>query len=184
MRNLTTADLFVATMFVDHGSHAAANIIVGGQRMLAGQTMVENIARSPDHSLLLDAIKGTGLVDMLHSAGPYTLFAPTNAAFGKLPPGVFELLFDPQHIDMLRQMLLHHLLPGSHNFNTLETTIRSQGGKAVLASLDGSQLALVMNGQRNMLVLDARQNIAGISVYDVVQANGVIHVIDTVLLPS
>lgn len=182
MRNLTTADLFVATMIVTSGSSFAATVMVGGQKMLAYQDIVENLDDAGDLTTLLAAVKAAGLVSTLRGNGPFTLFAPSNAAFAKVPADDLAALLRPENRAALVRLLSYHILEGKYDFNALETEIRRQGGLATLNGLGGGKLRFAMNGHHNISLMDEQGRGACIGVYDAYQSNGVVHVVDTVLM--
>ena len=165
-------------------SAIAADIMVGGQSMYKSKNIVENAVNSADHTTLVAAVKAAGLVDVLTAKGPFTVFAPTNAAFAKLPAGTVESLVQPENKAMLSKILTYHVVPGRYDFKALAAAIREGNGKAMLKTASGGELSFMMNGEHNISVSDSKGGHANISVYDVYQSNGVINVIDTVLLPS
>jgi uncharacterized surface protein with fasciclin (FAS1) repeats len=158
--------------------------MVGGQAMFRTRDIVDNAVNSADHTTLVAAVKAAGLVETLKGAGPFTVFAPTNAAFAALPEGTVPTLLKPENKQQLTKVLTYHVVPGRYDAPALMELIRKGGGKASLATASGGQLWVMMNGDRNVVVRDAKGGVASISTYDVVQSNGVIHVVDKVLLPS
>lgn len=171
------------------GSHSAmamdeAAIMVGGQAMLGTRDIVDNAVNSADHTTLVAAVKAAGLVATLKGSGPFTVFAPTNAAFAALPHGTVPMLLEPAHKDQLTRVLTYHVVPGRHDAAALMKSIRNGGGKTTLTTANGETLLITMNGARNIVVRDAKGGTASISTYDVVQSNGIIHVVDKVFLPS
>jgi uncharacterized surface protein with fasciclin (FAS1) repeats len=130
------------------------------------------------------AVKAAGLVETLKSAGPFTMFAPTNAAFAQLPEGTVPTLLKPENKEQLTKVLTYHVVPGRYDAAALMKAIRSGKGQATLKTASGASLTFAMNGERNIVVRAAAGAVADISTYDVVQSNGVIHVVDRVLLPS
>ena len=157
---------------------------VGGAPMYAGKTIVENAVNSADHTTLVAAVKQAGLVDALSGPGPFTVFAPPNAAFDALPAGTVDGLMAPSARDRLTGVLTYHVVPGRLTRADLMTRIRAGGGKAVLTTLSGGMLTAMMNGPDNIVIADAGGHTADISTYDVLQSNGVIQVIDRVLIPK
>lgn len=157
---------------------------VGGSAMYPSKTIVANAVNSADHTTLVAAVKAAGLVDALSTPGPFTVFAPTNAAFDALPAGTVDALLEPQNKPMLTGVLTYHVVPGRLDRNDLMARIRDGGGGARLTTLSGGTLTAMMNGPRNIVIKDAHGQIADISTYDVMQSNGVIHVVDHVLLPQ
>jgi uncharacterized surface protein with fasciclin (FAS1) repeats len=136
------------------------------------------------HTTLVAAVKAAGLVATLKGSGPFTVFAPTNAAFAALPHGTVPMLLEPAHKDQLTRVLTYHVVPGRHDAAALMKAIRIGGGKTTLTTANGETLLITMNGARNIVVRDAKGGTASISTYDVVQSNGIIHVVDKVFLPS
>jgi uncharacterized surface protein with fasciclin (FAS1) repeats len=158
--------------------------MVGGQAMFRTRDIVDNAVNSADHTTLVAAVKAAGLVETLKGSGPFTVFAPTNAAFDALPDGTVPMLLEPKNREQLTGVLTYHVVPGRYDAEALMQAIRKGGGKASLETASGETLWLTMNGERNVVVRDAKGGVANIAVYDVIQSNGVIHVVDRVLLPS
>lgn len=156
---------------------------VGGMEMLATKNIIENAVNSADHTTLVAAVKAAGLVEALSGEGPFTVFAPTNAAFAALPEGTVETLLKPENKEQLSGILTYHVVAGKFDASAAKQAIMSNEGKATLTTLNGETLTLMMNGPMNVVVVDSKGNVAGISTYDVHQLNGVIHEIDTVLMP-
>lgn len=161
-----------------------ADVIVGGQPMLPGKTIVENAVNSADHTTLVAAVKAAGLVDTLNGKGPFTVFAPVNAAFAALPAGTVDMLLKPEHKADLTGVLTYHVVPGRLTFSDLKKMIKEGDGKATLKTVAGGRLWFMMNGPANIIIKDETGNMADITVYDVLQSNGVIHSIDRVLMPK
>lgn len=161
-----------------------ADVMVGGQSMLPSKDIVDNAVNSADHTTLVAAVKAAGLVDTLKSKGPFTVFAPTNAAFNKLPAGTVETLVKPENKKTLTTILTYHVVSGKYDFAALAKAIKEGGGHADLKSVQGENLSFAMNGEHNIIIKDAKGGNANISTYDVYQSNGVINVIDTVLMPK
>lgn len=162
----------------------AADVMVGGQAMMPSKTIVANAVNSADHTTLVAAVKAAGLVDTLQGKGPFTVFAPTNAAFGKLPAGTVDTLVKPENKAALTKVLTYHVVPGKLDFDALAARIRKGGGAAELATASGGKLWIMMNGKHNIVLKDEKGGVSNISTYDVYQSNGVIHVVDTVLMPK
>jgi uncharacterized surface protein with fasciclin (FAS1) repeats len=165
------------------GAHEST-VMVGGQPMSPSKDIVDNAVNSADHKTLVAAVKAAGLVDTLKGKGPYTVFAPTDKAFAQLPAGTVDGLLKPESKDALTRVLTYHVVPGRYDFAALQREIVKQGGKARLATAGGGMLSFAMNGNRNIQVMDESGHTASISTYDVAQSNGVINVIDTVLMPQ
>lgn len=175
--------LAVITMALAANSFAQ-NTVVGGQDMLPKKNIIENAVNSEDHTTLVAAVKAAELVDALQTEGPFTVFAPVNDAFENLPEGTVATLLKPENKEMLTKILTYHLVSGKFDFNTLEKAIKAGKGKATLTTLSGGTLTASMNGAHNIVITDENGSSANISVYDVMQSNGVIHVIDSVVLPK
>lgn len=161
----------------------AQTVQVGGEAMYPAKNIVQNAINSKDHTTLVAAVKAGGLVETLQSAGPFTVFAPVNNAFEDLPAGTVESLLKPENKSQLVGVLTYHVIPGKMDFDALTKAIAAGKGKASFKTVQGAELTFMMNGKRNITVKDAKGQIANISTYDVYQSNGVIHVIDRVLLP-
>ncbi len=158
-------------------------VMVGGEAMYPSKTIVDNAAKSANHTTLVAAVQAAALVETLKSDGPFTVFAPTNDAFENLPDGTVETLLMPENKATLTKVLTYHVVPGRLDAGPLAEMIREGNGTAMLKTVSGGTLTLMMNGDRNVLVKDEMGNVANISTYDVYQSNGVIHVLDAVLLP-
>jgi len=160
----------------------AQTVEVGGEAMYPKKNIVENAINSADHTTLVAAVKAAGLVETLQGDGPFTVFAPVNDAFENLPDGTVETLLKPENKKALQGVLTYHVIPGNLDFDALKKAIKKGGGKATLKTVSGETLTFIMNGEKNIQIKDSQGNKADISVYDVYQSNGVIHVIDAVLL--
>jgi uncharacterized surface protein with fasciclin (FAS1) repeats len=161
-----------------------ANPMVGGMAMSRAKDIVDNAVNSPDHTTLVAAVKAAGLVDALKARGPFTVFAPTNAAFALLPAGTVDNLLKPENKTMLTSVLTYHVVAGRYDAKALMDLIRQGHGTGTLKTLNGATLWVMMNGDRNIVVKDGKGSVADISVYDVYQSNGVILVVDKVLMPA
>jgi uncharacterized surface protein with fasciclin (FAS1) repeats len=162
---------------------AAMNPMVGGAPMYGSKTIVENAVNSKDHTTLVAAVKAAGLVETLSGPGPFTVFAPTNAAFRKLPPGTVDTLLKPENKSMLTGVLTYHVVAGTMTAADLKHAIRQGGGEATLKTVAGGTLTAKMKG-RHIELIDAKGDVAMITIADVMQSNGVIHVVNTVLIPN
>ena len=163
---------------------AAQNVpMVGGAAMYPTKDIVDNAVNSKDHTTLVAAVKAAGLVDTLKGPGPFTVFAPTNAAFEKLPAGTVDGLLKPENQDQLKKILTYHVVAGRITSKKLEAMIKKGGGQAELKTVAGGTLTATMDGN-SIVVKDEKGNTATVTQADVIQRNGVIHVIDTVLMPS
>ncbi len=155
---------------------------VGGAEMYPSKTIVENAIASPIHKTLVAAVKAAGLVDTLNSAGPFTVFAPTDAAFGKLPAGTVDTLVKPESHDTLVKILTYHVVPGKISSQDLVKMIKEGNGKATAKTVQGEELTFTLSGKK-VIITDAKGGTSTVTVANVYQSNGVIHVIDTVLMP-
>lgn len=164
------------------GPALAKNPMVGGAPMYASKTIVENAVNSKDHTTLVAAVKAAGLVDTLSGPGPFTVFAPTDAAFRKLPPGTVETLVQPQNKAQLTGILTYHVVPGVYTAKQLMAAVRQGGGEATLKTVQGEPLTVTTKGKA-VMVTDTKGNTAKVTVANVMQSNGVIHVVNGVLLP-
>lgn len=183
MRKLTYAVLFSASVLSANVA-MAMDVMVGGQAMLPTKDIVDNAVNSADHTTLVAAVKAAGLVDTLKGKGPFTVFAPTNAAFNKLPAGTVESLVKPESKATLTKILTYHVVSGTYDFKALSHLIKKDGGKTQLTTVSGGKLTFMMNGMHNITVMDEAGGGANISTYDVYQSNGVINVVDSVLMPK
>ena len=156
--------------------------MVGGAAMYPTKTIVENAVNSADHTTLVAAVKAADLVETLSSPGPFTVFAPTNAAFGKLPAGTVETLVKPENKGTLTTILTYHVVPGRMTAADLGAAIKKGGGKATLTTAQGGTLTAWMKDDAVWLT-DAKGGMSQVTQSDVGQSNGVIHVVDTVLMP-
>ncbi|MEQ7918183.1 fasciclin domain-containing protein [Xanthomonas sp. WHRI 1810A] len=156
--------------------------MVGGAPMYPNKTIVENAVNSKDHTTLVAAVKAAGLVDTLNGKGPFTVFAPTNEAFAKLPAGTVDTLVKPEHKADLTKILTYHVVSGTHTSKQLMADAKKNGGMVMLKTVQGESLTIKLQDGK-LWVIDAKGNKASISIADVMQSNGVIHVVDTVLMP-
>jgi uncharacterized surface protein with fasciclin (FAS1) repeats len=182
MRSVTRLTLAVAAFALAAPALAQGAKTVGGAPMYPSKDIVSNAANSKDHTTLVTAVKAADLVDTLQSAGPFTVFAPTNKAFAKLPAGTVETLVQPQSKQTLTSVLTYHVVPGKYSAKQLMDLAKKNGGEAELKTAQGSTLAVMTKG-KGVIVSDNKGNTARVTVADVNQSNGVIHVIDTVLMP-
>jgi uncharacterized surface protein with fasciclin (FAS1) repeats len=159
-------------------------VMVGGAPMFPSKNIVQNAVNSKDHTTLVAAVKAAGLVDTLQGAGPFTVFAPTNSAFGKLPKGTVETLVKPENKQTLTGILTYHVVPGRLSASDLMAQIKAGGGQATLKTAAGGTLTLRQNGANKIQVIDSKGGRSSVTISNVFQSNGVIHVVDTVLLPS
>jgi uncharacterized surface protein with fasciclin (FAS1) repeats len=161
-----------------------ATVMVGGQSMLPSRDIVDNAVNSADHTTLVAAVKAADLVQTLKGRGPFTVFAPVNDAFENLPEGTVTTLLRPENKAALAKVLTYHVVPGRHTAADLMRMIRQGNGSATLRTASGGTLTAMMNGPMNVTLRDESGNVASVSTYDVLQSNGVIHVINKVLLPK
>lgn len=181
----TIAGLAALGFAVAHqGMMKDENPMVGGMAMMKMKNIVENAVNSPDHTTLVAAVKAAGLVDALQTKGPFTVFAPTNAAFKLLPDGTIDMVLKPENKKVLTGILTYHVVAGRVDSKTLGDWIKKGNGKAELKTLAGGKLWAMMNGPKNIVIKDEKGTVASISTYDVYQSNGIIHVIDKVLMPG
>ena len=157
-------------------------VMVGGAAMHPSKNIVENALNSKDHTTLVAAVKAAGLVETLQSAGPFTVFAPTNAAFDKLPAGTVGTLVKPENKGTLTSILTYHVVAGNMDSKALMAKVKMGNGMAMLKTVNGEELTIMMAG-KNLMLKDAKGNMSKVTIKDVYQKNGVIHVIDTVLMP-
>lgn len=161
----------------------SAQVIVGGAPMYASKDIVDNAVNSKDHTTLVAAVKAAGLVDTLKGPGPFTVFAPTNEAFAALPAGTVDTLLKPENKGKLTAVLTYHVVAGRMDASALMAAIKAGGGMATLKTVEGDPLTVTASGAK-VLVKDESGNTATVTIADVVQSNGVIHVVDKVLLPK
>ncbi|MDP4026764.1 fasciclin domain-containing protein [Methylobacterium sp. NEAU 140] len=164
------------------GGAQAKNPMVGGAPMYANKTIVENAVNSKDHTTLVAAVKAAGLVDTLSGPGPFTVFAPTNAAFAKLPPGTVESLVQPQNKPTLTKILTYHVVPDLYTAKDLMALAKKGGGQGQLTTVQGEPLAVETKGKK-VYVTDVKGNTVAVTIPNVMQSNGVIHVVNGVLMP-
>lgn len=164
-------------------SFAQKSVMVGGAAMYPTKNIVENAVNSKDHTTLVAAVKAAGLVETLQSKGPFTVFAPTNAAFDKLPKGTVETLLMPENIKMLQTILTYHVVAGKMNASDIAKAIKMGNGKATLKTVSGGTLTAWMKG-KDLYITDENGGKSKVTIADVNQSNGVIHVIDAVVLPK
>jgi uncharacterized surface protein with fasciclin (FAS1) repeats len=166
------------------GAAQEKSVMVGGEAMLPSKNIIANAINSKDHRTLVTAVKAAGLVDTLQGAGPFTVFAPTDAAFAKLPAGTVESLVKPESKGTLTKILTYHVVAGRLDADALWKKVRDGKGTAELTTVSGGKLWVMMNGSKNLVIKDEKGMTSEISTYDVLQSNGVIHVITSVLMPS
>ena len=160
---------------------SSSNPMVGGAAMLATKNIIENASNSKDHTTLVAAVKAAGLVDTLEGTGPFTVFAPTNAAFDKLPKGTVDTLLKPESKAALSKILTYHVVAGKMDAASIVKAIEDGKGKATLKTVQGGNLTASMEG-KDVIVTDEKGGKSKVTTADVMQSNGVIHVVDTVLM--
>ena len=164
-------------------SFAQKTVMVGGAAMYPTKNIVENAVNSKDHTTLVAAVKAAGLVETLQSKGPFTVFAPTNAAFAKLPMGTVETLLKLENLKMLQTILTYHVVAGKMNASDIAKAIKMGKGKATLKTVSGGTLTAWMKG-KNLYITDENGGKSKVTIADVNQSNGVIHVVNAVVLPK
>lgn len=162
---------------------AEMTVEVGGAPMYPSKNIVENAVNSKDHTTLVAAVKAAGLVETLQGEGPFTVFAPVNAAFEKLPAGTVDTLLMPENKDKLVEVLTYHVVPGKWSAEQIIGEVEKNGGKFEAKTVEGGMLTFEMKDGK-LWIMDESGNTASVTIADVNQSNGVIHVIDTVLLPK
>jgi uncharacterized surface protein with fasciclin (FAS1) repeats len=190
MRSKLISAALIGALFAASGGAFAATqttptektVTVGGAPMYPSKNIVQNAVNSKDHTTLVAAVKAAGLVDTLSSPGPFTVFAPTNAAFGKLPAGTVDSLVKPENKAALTKVLTYHVVPGRLSSADLMQTAKMAPGKNTVKTVEGESLTVKAQGGALWLV-DAKGGMARVTIPNVNQSNGVIHVVDTVLMP-
>jgi uncharacterized surface protein with fasciclin (FAS1) repeats len=162
---------------------ASNTVMVGGAPMYPSKNIIENAVNSKDHTTLVAAVKAAGLVETLEGKGPFTVFAPTNEAFAKLPPGTVDTLLKPENKPMLVKILTYHVVSGSYTAADLMKMVKAGGGKAMLKTVEGEPLTISENGTK-LFVSGEKSGVSEVTISNVKQSNGVIHVINTVVLPG
>ena len=175
--------LAVAVAIVFAALSAGAQTMVGGAEMFASKDIIDNAVNSKDHTTLVAAVKAADLVPTLKGSGPFTVFAPTNDAFAKLPAGTVDTLLKPENKPMLTDILTYHVVPGRLDSRALQQRITDGNGKAWLTTVEGEKITVTSSGGMVMLT-DAKGGMSHVTTADVAQSNGVIHVIDAVAMPA
>ena len=182
-KSIITASLALALGVSSLSALAQKDPMVGGSPMYPTKNIVENAINSKDHTTLVAAVKAAGLVDTLEGAGPFTVFAPTNEAFEKLPAGTVDTLLKPENVDQLKKILTYHVVAGKMSAKDLEKAIKAGGGKATLKTVEGGSLT-AMKTDGKIVLTDEKGGTSTVTIANVYQSNGVIHVVDTVLMPN
>ncbi len=184
-RNFLSAAFMSVSLLVGLSSFAQKEktVTVGGAAMYPSKNIIENAVNSKDHTTLVAAVKAAGLVETLQSKGPFTVFAPTNMAFDKLPKGTVETLLKPENKKLLQTILTYHVIAGKMNSGDIAAAIKKGNGKAMLKTVSGGTLTAWMKG-KDLYITDENGKSAKVTIADVNQSNGVIHVVDGVLTPK
>lgn len=182
-QNFFSAALLTFALALGSTSFAQKSVMVGGAAMYPTKNIIENAINSKDHTTLVAAVKAAGLVETLQGKGPFTVFAPTNAAFDKLPKGTVETLLKPENLKMLQTILTYHVVAGKMNASDIASAIKAGNGKATLKTVSGGTLTAAMKG-KDLYLTDENGKSAKVTIADVNQSNGVIHVIDGVVTPK
>jgi uncharacterized surface protein with fasciclin (FAS1) repeats len=175
--------LMIAALLINTTFAQETTVQVGGAAMYPSKNIVENAVNSKDHTTLVAAVKAAGLVETLEGAGPFTVFAPTNEAFNKLPAGTVDALVKPENKAKLTTILTYHVVSGKLDSKALMDMITAGNGTAELTTVQGGRLWVMMKG-KHLILKDENGGMAKITIKDVYQSNGVIHVVDTVLMPK
>ena len=183
MKRIKLSTIALALVMSTSAITAIAQVTVGGAPMYANKDIIDNAVNSKDHTTLVAAIKAAGLVETLKGAGPFTVFAPTNAAFAALPAGTVDTLLKPESKPALTKVLTYHVVAGKMDAAALTKAITAGGGKAMLKTVSGGTLTASAAGGK-VMVMDESGGTANVTIADVTQSNGVIHVVDKVLLPK
>src|SRR5271170_6194904 len=184
MKKYFVASLLTFSLgFAAVSAHAQKDPVVGGSAMYSTKNIIQNAVESKDHTTLVAAVKAAGLADTLSGPGPFTVFAPTNEAFAKLPAGTVDTLLKPENKDTLVKILTYHVVPGRVSSKDLKKMIKAGKGKTTIKTVQGEDLtAAIVDGK--IVLTDAKRGTSTVTIADVFQSNGVIHVVDTVLMPN
>lgn len=183
MKKLFALSLLALVTMLSITAFAQKPVTVGGAPMFPNKNIIENAVNSKDHTTLVAAVKAAGLVETLQGNGPFTVFAPVNAAFDALPAGTVDTLLKPENKGTLTAVLTYHVVAARLNSKALERMIKQGNGRAILKTVQGGELTATMSGS-DINITDAKGNTARITITNVNQSNGVIHVVDRVLLPQ
>ena len=183
MKTLKLSSIALALVMSASTLTAIAQVTVGGAPMYASKDIIDNAVNSKDHTTLVAAVKAAGLVETLKSPGPFTVFAPTNAAFAALPAGTVDTLLKPESKPTLTKVLTYHVVSGKMDAAALMAAVKAGNGKAMLKTVSGGTLTATSNGSA-VMIMDESGGTANVTIADVTQSNGVIHVVDKVLLPK
>ena len=182
-RNFISAIAMMLIAITSTTVFAAKNPKVGGQEMYPNKDIIDNAVNSADHTTLVAAVKAAGLVDTLKGPGPFTVFAPTNEAFAKLPAGTVDTLVKPENKDTLTKILTYHVVSGRLSASDLKKQIKAGKGTAELTTVSGGKIWAMMKGGK-LVIKDEKGGTSNVTIGNVFQSNGVIHVVDTVLMPK
>ena len=171
-------------MAISSAVAAMNNPMVGGKEMFPAKNIIQNAVNSSDHTTLVAAVKAAGLVDTLEGPGPFTVFAPTNEAFDKLPAGTVDSLLKPENKSLLTKVLTYHVVMGRLSSSDLLKKIRDGNGTAELTTVEGGKLWVMLHDGKHIMLKDEKGGTALVTIANVFQSNGVIHVIDTVVMPN
>ena len=171
-------------MAISSAVAAMNNPVVGGKEMFPAKNIIQNAVNSSDHTTLVAAVKAAGLVDTLEGPGPFTVFAPTNEAFDKLPAGTVDSLLKPENKSLLTKVLTYHVVAGRLSSSDLLKKIRDGNGTAELTTVEGGKLWVMLHDGKHIMLKDEKGGTALVTIANVFQSNGVIHVIDTVVMPN
>jgi uncharacterized surface protein with fasciclin (FAS1) repeats len=184
MRGKLTIIALLAAMAISSAVAAMNNPVVGGKEMFPAKNIIQNAVNSADHTTLVAAVKAAGLVDTLEGPGPFTVFAPSNEAFDKLPAGTVDSLLKPENKSLLTKVLTYHVVTGRLSSSDLLKKIRDGNGTAELTTVEGGKLWVMLHDGKRIMLKDEKGGTALVTIADVFQSNGVIHVIDTVVMPN
>ncbi|MBR9831601.1 fasciclin domain-containing protein [bacterium] len=182
-RKILKVTAVIVLLLIGGSSMAQKSKMVGGAEMYPTKNIVVNAVNSKDHTTLIAAVKAAGLVETLQSDGPFTVFAPTNTAFDKLPEGTVETLVKPENKAKLTAILSYHVVAGKVDSKSLMKMIKDGKGEATLTTVQGGKLIAKLKGD-SVIIIDENGNTSTVTIADVYQSNGVIHVVDTVVLPQ
>jgi uncharacterized surface protein with fasciclin (FAS1) repeats len=184
MRRKLTIIAVLAAMAISSAVAATDNPVVGGKEMFPAKNIIQNAVNSADHTTLVAAVKAAGLVDTLEGPGPFTVFAPTNQAFDKLPAGTVDSLLKPENKSLLTKVLTYHVVMGRLSSSDLLKKIRDGNGTAELTTVEGGKLWVMLHDGKHIMLQDQKGGTALVTIANVFQSNGVIYVIDTVVMPN
>ena len=184
MRSFIAIFVFALSMSIGVSAQMMdSNPTVGGAAMYSTKNIVENAVNSKDHTTLVAAVKAAGLVDTLAGAGPFTVFAPVSSAFGKLPAGTVDTLLKPENKATLTKVLTYHVIAGNYDSKAIAKAIKDGKGKAEFTTVSGGKLTAMMDGKK-LVLMDEKGGKSTVTIADVRQSNGIIHVVDSVVLPN